>query len=623
MNPFAKALRRIDDTILMASQHDIHAVAHALAEGDGRLAIAVGSGPFLAVAHYFARCRATLGLGTSLIMTPMEFILDLQDRADADIWLFGASAEQPDMQAAFRSATAKRNRAVWSISTYQVGGEAASFENAAIPVPIPGDGDGLLSVHSTVAMVSVLLFASDSLTERPVGARLADHLVSALSQRLLTPTVQITGFNADDSVFLLHDPDLKPIAMIMEAYMWQAGIGPVQRSDLREFASTQFGWSSKHAASSFVLALTTCESDLIWQGIRGALPLNSRNQAINCGDGGRFANASGMLRGLMAVSQMGLVANDIDSMNASTSAGELRCHPRGLAELVSGLTPAVMHKAEARHLHDHIGDESQSLQLLGRNRLQALEAARFAAIVLDYDGTIVPNEPAEARFGPPPQAIIEQLVRLADDGVKIGIATGRGGSAGRQLRAALPERLHSELLMGYFNGAHIQMLDVDVSTDLPKGNGRAAEVAEWVASSRLLLPDAQIYSSHFQVTIRLEQIVDPKDFATRMVRSQHTFDVIPTEASKLAVMRRLAKGADGEDRHILAIGDSGSPLGNDHELLSMPYAISVDRVCGAAEGPWTLFGYRIRGPEALHHILISISVEDGAASLDLASLGLA
>jgi hypothetical protein len=108
----------------------------------------------------------------------------------------------------------------------------------------------------------------------------------------------------------------------------------------------------------------------------------------------------------------------------------------------------------------------------------------------------------------------------------------------------------------------------------------------------------------------------------RTMRSQHTFDVVPAQATELSVMDCLAERSGDPRGQVLAIGDSGSSLGNDREMLLRPHAISVDRVCGRHNGSWTLFGSQLRGPDALLRILGAISIEGGSASINLAALGL-
>jgi hydroxymethylpyrimidine pyrophosphatase-like HAD family hydrolase len=632
---FEEMLSQLDETIAMVSKRDVADIVRALKEGRDRITVAIGSGDSIATAHYFARCRSTLGLGASLVMTPMEFILGLQDWSDADIWLFSTEADNPDTRAAIRSAADSSHQSLRLMTTCHGEGAIADSERDTILVPVANPKDSYFFARSMVAMVSTLLFASDRLTECPHRAALVDIIRRKAQAAHLSPGPESIGFNVGDTVFLLYDPQLMPVAAMIESYLWQSGIAPVQRFDFREFARIGHIWPVQYPESAFLLALTTCESEFIWDSIRAAMPSDSRNQTINCGDGGRFANASGMLAGLKVVSQMLNVADSVTSSYTTISSDAALRDAPILEELVKGLTPAVKHKAIARQLHDPIFDLSESLRVLGKRKLQALENARFVGLALDYDGTVVPNEPAEARFGPPPQDVMEQLVRLVENGIQVGVATGRGGSAGAKLREALPDRIHSRILMGYFNGAHIRTLDVDISADPPRSHVRVASVSEWIASSHLLRPDAHIYSSHLQVTVTLDQILDPENFAERLaacpavtagdmriLRSQHTFDIIPAKTTKLAVMHGLAQRSGRPDGSILGIGDSGSPLGNDRELLSSPHAISVDRVCGSYEGTWSLFGTRVRGPEALVWILRAMRTENGFASIDLGALNL-
>ena len=95
---------------------------------------------------------------------------------------------------------------------------------------------------------------------------------------------------------------------------------------------------------------------------------------------------------------------------------------------------------------------------------ERLSDTRFEAAVLDYDGTIVDTRD---RFVPACDEMIAELVRLLDAGVLIGIATGRGGSVQRDLRSKLPENLWRRVLVGYYNGAEIDYLDVDVAPGTP------------------------------------------------------------------------------------------------------------------------------------------------------------
>src|SRR3546814_12869040 len=77
-------------------------------------------------------------------------------------------------------------------------------------------------------------------------------------------------------------------------------------------------------------------------------------------------------------------------------------------------------------------------------------------------------------------AVTAELERLHRAGLKIGIATGRGGSAGESLRRALPACVHSSVLMGYYNGGFLQTLDIYIEhAPSPPADGMD-EVLAWL-----------------------------------------------------------------------------------------------------------------------------------------------
>jgi hypothetical protein len=384
-----------------------------------------------------------------------------------------------------------------------------------------------------------------------------------------------------------------------------------------------------------ILALTTCESEAVWLPIAAALPSEVRTERIDLDDGGRFANAVGIVQGLALVSRMGTIAG-IDPGRPGRGEFAVPIYDSdALDRLARGLTPAVRHKASARLLHDPIDEGGVSLCLLGKARLHDLGGASFVAVALDYDGTVVPNLPKEARLGPPAKDVMDELVRMVEGGVGIGFATGRGHSAGVKLREALPERIHSRILMGYYNGAHVRMLDVDIRQDPPPEDERVAEVASWIAGSGLLRAGADIGPHRVQVTVDHTDVLEPARFAERLrdcpavadgsvriISSHHSFDVVPAGTTKLKIVEALVHQSGEPAGAVLGIGDSGSPMGNDRELLSGRHSISVDSVCGSHQGSWTLFGADLQGPAALAKILRAATVTGGKVAIDLSVLGL-
>ena len=80
------------------------------------------------------------------------------------------------------------------------------------------------------------------------------------------------------------------------------------------------------------------------------------------------------------------------------------------------------------------------------NFIENLEKTRFRAVVFDYDGTLC--EP-EKRFQGPSRNIIDELIRILNAGIGIGIATGRGKSGRNDLQRGIPQELWDNVLIGY------------------------------------------------------------------------------------------------------------------------------------------------------------------------------
>ncbi len=619
------------EMIERVAARDVEDITRALDGGRNRVTFAVASDGFCAVAEYLSRCRTTLGLGPTLIMSPLEFVLSAENLDEADIWIFGPEPAGAELSTVLTSISDQDCHAVRIMTMQDEDLERQSHGFTHFSMPWSTADERPCAALSTMAMVSALLFASDRLVEAPHGAGLVDALKDMVDDRNDFRIKLADG----DTVCVLYDPQVKAVAAMLEALLADCGIGQVLAADFSKCVSRKMPFASFDAGSTVFVSLPTTETQSIWAAIEAGMPPEARIETIQCGDGGRFGNASGMLAGIGSALRLTEAARaNCSRISADPSA---RGAPLewNLAEFAQGITPSVRHKLQARLFHDPIHDHSLSLRKAGDQRLRDLGDASFVGIVLDYDGTMVPNFPEEERFGPPPQELTDQLSRLIGDGLLVGFATGRGQSAGRALRAVLPQSMHSRIEMGYFNGSFIRSLDVDIRDDPPSASRHVSELAKWLRTSGLLRPDADIFSSHAQVTVALDQIIDLDRFAARVkacpilaeghmrvLRSQHTFDMVPSDTSKLAVIDRLIELSGQADGQVLAIGDSGSPLGNDREMLTVPHAISVDRVCGDSGGSWSLFGKRLRGPEALGRILEAIRVERGLASIDLARLEL-
>src|ERR1017187_6371198 len=102
--------------------------------------------------------------------------------------------------------------------------------------------------------------------------------------------------------------------------------------------------------------------------------------------------------------------------------------------------------------------------------LHNLRSQNFDTVIFDYDGTLC--SPAE-RFVGPGKGITAGLNRLLDAGLYIGIATGRGRSARRDLALRIHRHQWDRVLLAYYNGAeigHLGMENCPDATESPAGD---------------------------------------------------------------------------------------------------------------------------------------------------------
>jgi hydroxymethylpyrimidine pyrophosphatase-like HAD family hydrolase len=637
---FTEKLNCLPQTVALLAHVDTGPLAAGIEAGRTRHAIAVGSGGSAISAEFFARCRETLWHGPTSVETPMQFVLGAAEISDSDVWLFSAGADNPDVLAAVRTAFSRRARSVHVVTRGPSGlaaSEAAASGGHVHSIPVAEAKDGFLATHSLVATVGILLLAADRASGDTVGPRLFEMLngriQDALSHEIRARARKMfKTLDLPDTLILLADPQLRPVSVLLETSAWEAGICAVQLTDFRNFAHGRHTWIHHRADRSLILALTGRDSSSSWQPLEDSLPLTQRRAKVDFGDCGRFANAVGIVEGLVLIEAMGDAVGIDPGKPGIGPFGREMYENDALRRVAAALPSSIRQKRETMFRRDDPEAPGVSLAAIEEERLQQLGEAEFGGIVLDYDGTIVRTAD---RFAPPAAEIVRELERLHRAGLRIGIATGRGGSAGKDLRAVLDPSIHPSIAIGYYNGGYVQMLDVDIKKNRPPPDGGIDEAVAWLETRQDLFRKFEMPNPGVQITIQMDDLLHPERFAldagecravaegrVKIARSAHSFDIITAAATKLNAVRAVADQLD-EHLAVLCVGDSGSRHGNDYALLSNPYGISVGEVCGAPDGCWSLFGDHVTGPDALLKVLRAlIPSGSGGIRLDVASLTL-
>lgn len=626
-------------TLDLVARFDPALIETSLTRGNGGHALAIGSGGSAVAAEYFVRCRDSLGLGPTSVATPMQAVADHYSLNATQVWLFSAGGDNPDMSASAQAAV-DRGCMELNLVTRNPGGTAAAivtgFGGTVHVLPVADDKDGYLATHSLLAMTVGMLLASALASREPVYSpspleQIAAKLTASrdLGERRQRAK-RWSGLRATDTVIIAADPLLRPVASLLDTSLWEASLCPVQTTDFRNLAHGRHAWFHHRRDETVLLALTGSTSRTAWSTIDAVLPARVRRTKIDYGNCGRLDNLLGIIDGLAVVEAIGEVLGIDPGKPGIGEFGRAMYNDRSLEKLAHDLPARVRHKRAAIAKADASHPEEPSVVSIGQERLRALEQADVGGAVFDYDGTIVTTD---GRFELPDQPIVDELVRLHRAGVKLGIATGRGGSAGEDLRKVLPVDVLSSLIIGYYNGGYLRTANVNIELDPPADNPAIMSTASWLDGRDDLFLEKKFKAGPLQIGVERDRLKHPYRFApdlaacpqvasgaVRILASGHSYDIVPSTSSKTTVVKAVQESAR-PGTAILCFGDSGASFGNDHALLSHPYGISVDEVCGTPSGCWSLFGGTITGPDALLKVLGAlVPSQSGEIRLDTASL---
>jgi len=243
---------------------------------------------------------------------------------------------------------------------------------------------------------------------------------------------------------------------------------------------------------------------------------------------------------------------------------------------------------------------------------EGISKAPVGAVVLDFDGTCCYTH--ARHLGTDPR-VRRELVRLLDEGLLVGLASGRGRSLHADLRAWIPEHLWDRVALGLYNGGLVLGLGESLaspSAAVPDALRKVRQASDALGLSELVHIDERPYQVSMTVgpDISVDQcrlllegalVGEP---SLSILASSHSVDVVHRATTKMAVMDALDVG----ERDFLAVGDRGDREGNDFELLNaVRWSLSVDRVSAALDRCWNLSPPGRTGPSELEAILAALT----------------
>ncbi len=635
--PYATELARIPETYAWASSVDIGELVHAVSGLAPLPLLVVGSGGSFTAAHFAATLHERHTGRIARPMTPFEFVDAPIDIGDAGVLVLTAGGNNADIVAALESAAAREAKRCVLVC-FRAGSRASRMArrypmiDAIDGLRPPAGKDGFLATNSLVALSMLLVraYQETSRSPLPTGTPAPPtfepvETLQNLVQLQVDPEHPIWS---RDTILVLYDPGTQAAAIDIESKFSEAALRNVHIADYRNFAHGRHHWLAKRADDSGVLALFTESHSALAIKTLDLLPGDVPALRVRLPDGTSGALA-GLFAALLAVLAGGKACGIDPGRPGVPEFGRRIYRLRGL-RAVPPQARSAESVAIARKLRCDIRFLEQRSDLAAWSRAYAtfckgLAAARIGAVALDYDGTLCDERD---RFAGPRPAIGEELARLLRSNVLLGIATGRGRSVRNDLRRLLPDDTWPRVVIGYYNGADLGLLDDDAH---PESAGQPvasiAEVASRLTADTLLSGIAQCEVRRTQVSIRpttpgnapstWRRVIDIASSGNvAVVRSSHSIDVLAQSVTKTTVVDHLA-ALVAADQHVLAIGDKGEWPGNDFALLSTRYSLSVDEASVNPATCWNIAPRSSRGAAAALHYLRSLRASESGCQLDL------
>ena len=643
--PYPGEITRLAETFRWAASADIAPLCQAIRMTGLSPLRAVGSGGSLTGAHALAGLHQRYTGRLAAVATPLEAPDEPLDVTVAT-WLLSAGGGNVDIVAAARTLILREPRQLGVLC----GSDSSPLAELCrqhpfvdfLLYPPPAGRDGFLATNSLLGFTALLTrayaaeFGSATDWQDTVGC--LEPLLPSNASVLEAWEAATASLWTRPTTLVLYGPSTRIGAVDLESKFTEAALGHLQLADYRNFAHGRHHWLAKRSETSAVLAFIT-DADRALAGRTLDLIPSDIPQARIAFDGGPSAAALASLLAALRITGWAGISRGIDPGRPGVPEfGRKLYHlplPRrrrvaGLPRLTPREAAAITRKAGVDPSHlaasGELGHWRKALAAF-RNRLRN---ARFAGIVLDYDGTVVDTR---HRFEPAEPRMAAELARLAEAGAHVAVATGRGKSVRRDLQSRLPRALWPLVLVGYYNGAEVASLDDDSAPD-----GSADICTAFRALSEALRRQPELSESvrqedrPFQITLEATRVM-PEDRLWELVRhvvllagaddvgvtrSSHSVDIVAAGVSKLNVVRGLSEAVG--DAPILTIGDRGRWPGNDHELLSEPFALGVDEISVDPATCWHLGKPGQRGPTVTLDYLSALETHDGRVRFPAGSL---
>ena len=620
--PFKGELEKLSNTIQWAEQQDVSRISKFLFE-DNKCTplVCIGSGGSLSACHYAAQLYRRRNGVLAEAMTPLQLMYAGFDIIRGSKLLFlSASGKNKDILNAIKYGIKYNETGMMSL-TLRKNNPTEKYLTKHPKVQrwcedIPTENDGFLATNSLVAMFTLLCKAA--------SPKILDSIFKNQELKLATWNINLGPLW---NFLVLYGAAGEPVAWDIESKLTEAALGAALLSDYRNFGHGRHHWFAKRKENSCVVALLTpVEKDLAYKTI-GYLPQDVPVIYIESEFETFQASIDLLLKSFRFVDALG-EARGIDPGRPGVPAYGRQLYNLNYFRLTNSILPdeMILDVAVRRKL-GMTGESNGPLwdhySTACKRFIQQLNIGRFTTVAFDYDGTLSAKDHASRFTDGLCDDIKAALLNLLENGVQIMVATGRGKSVGSSFKNSFDRKYWPQIIIGYYNGAcqlalgeeekleewkkkpfdtELKSLEDELKQRLPE-NYVSYQFEE---RSQQLSIEGNMTSAESQIVYDIcrEIIWDLQLKGIRIWRSSHSMDIVVyKEVSKLRVMENSER--------TLCIGDYGCVEGNDYELLTSRYSLSVDKVSKNPECCWNIAPCGVTGLDATLYYLSRMTATNG------------
>jgi hypothetical protein len=627
--PFKKELENLQNTIEWANQQPIDLFVDFIYNYSKIPLYIVGSGGSFSACVLLANLYQKLGIMAKAI-TPLEVYYIKEALSSSKILFISSSGKNTDILFAFEIAVKQEPISILTLcmrinTPLSKLAKKYSICNS-LEYNIPTKKDGFLATNSLVAYYTIICRVFESNHQKIKYFNIDDDSLSQIKDFVM----QLSDTH---TLTVLYGGLGQSIAFDIESKFTEAALTNVSISDYRNFGHGRHHWFAKKTNNSAIVVLITPTEKKLAEKTISLIPETIPILKIESKSDSNYSCLELLIKSFYLVSMFG----DLHKIDPGKP---------GVPEFGSKL----YHLKYSTFYKSSEDSKDVDANLFIRRKIGISSIAKlcekervfwfsnyydfymrlcrtcFGIIVFDYDGTLCsPNN----RYVGLQDEIKNELLRLLQNNIIIGIATGRGKSVRNDFLSWVPISLRDNVIIGYYNGSEIgTLLDDNIpkkeynpNSKLVKLHGELKKVCEVIPFFKLKLKELQLsiifekqnYSDLYYELFR-SFILNKELSNFEILKSSHSLDIIYLpKVSKCNIFEECLKKAKTNNKspNYLCIGDKGKWPGNDFYLLACSISLSVDEVSSDPNTCWNLSSLGIRNSDSVIEYLKRMTIING------------